>query len=139
MKAIIDTNILIYDTFEDSVFHERAKILLNELDEWIIPEIVIYEYIWFMKGLDVDVDNVLEKVREYLLHAKGVLTTSNAYDVIKSLESVYSEKLSLSRFNDKLILTIAIKNKIPIATFDMKLRKQALKNNLIILPQELSF
>ncbi len=36
MRAVIDTNVLVYDTFEDSVHHERAKKLLDDLDGWVI-------------------------------------------------------------------------------------------------------
>lgn len=67
MKAVIDTNVLIYDTLEDSVFHEEARGLLERLEEWLIPLIVVYEYIWFMKGLNVSVGDALAKTEEYLL------------------------------------------------------------------------
>ena len=33
MRAVIDTDVLVYDTFEDSVFHEEAKKLIEELSE----------------------------------------------------------------------------------------------------------
>jgi len=45
MKALIDTNVLVYDTFEDSIYHAEAKKLLDSLDRWIIPSIVIHEYV----------------------------------------------------------------------------------------------
>lgn len=35
MKAVIDTDVPIYDTFEDSVFHEEARALLEKLGEWL--------------------------------------------------------------------------------------------------------
>ncbi|MEM3677057.1 MAG: PIN domain-containing protein [Candidatus Bathyarchaeia archaeon] len=134
MKAVLDTNILIYDSFEDSVFHMEARRLLDELEEWVIPCIVVHEYVWFMKGLGVDIKDVLEKVKEYLLHVKGFLASEEEGDIVRSLGMVYSEGLSLSKFNDKLILTIALREKIPIATFDAKLRGQALRKGLATLP-----
>lgn len=135
MRAVVDTNVLIYDTFEDSAFHEKARTLLEELDEWRMPSIVIHEYVWFMKGLGVSVRDVLEKVREYVLHAKSVLIVEERDDAIRSLEAISSEELPLSRFNDKLILNMAVKDRIPVATFDMKLRRQVLEKGLIVLPQ----
>ena len=41
MRAVID------DTFEDSVHHSEAKNLLDSLDEWILPTIVIHEYVGY--------------------------------------------------------------------------------------------
>lgn len=136
MRAVVDTNVLIYDTFEDSAFHEEARRLLDELEEWVILPIVVHEYVWFMKGLGVDVGDALEKVKEYLLHAKAVLIAEETGDTIRSLEAIASKGLPLSRFNDKLILTMAVREGAPIATFDSKLRGQAIERGLTILPQE---
>lgn len=45
LEAVIDTNVLVCDTFEDSIHHEGAARLLDSLDHWLIPPIVIYEYV----------------------------------------------------------------------------------------------
>ena len=47
MKAVIDTNILIYDLVEDSELHKEAEELLDSLEEWLIPSLVIHEFTWF--------------------------------------------------------------------------------------------
>jgi len=47
MKAVIDTNILIYDLVEDSEFHKEAGELLDSLEEWLIPSLVIHEFTGF--------------------------------------------------------------------------------------------
>ncbi|MEM2122411.1 MAG: PIN domain nuclease [Candidatus Bathyarchaeia archaeon] len=95
---------------------------------------MVHEYVWFMKGLGVDVKDVLEKVKEYPLHVKGFLAAEEEGDVVGSLGMVSFEGLSLSKFNDKLILTIALRGRIPMATFDAKLREQALRKGLTTLP-----
>ena len=51
MKAVIDTNVLVYDTFEDSLYHKEARKLLDDLDVWIIPIIVIHKYGLGLKGI----------------------------------------------------------------------------------------
>lgn len=51
MRALLDTNVLIYDTYEDSTRHSKASSILDELDEWVISLIVVYEYAWFLKGI----------------------------------------------------------------------------------------
>lgn len=134
MRAVIDTNVLIYDTFRDSIFHGKASSLLDGLEEWIIPLIVIYEYVWFMKGLGMDMRDSIEKTKEYILQPKSNIVAGGVSDLIKALDIISSEGLSLSRFNDEVILSIALKIGC-IATFDDKLRRQALKKGLMVLSQ----
>ena len=66
MCAVVDTNVLVYDTFDDSAFHEEARALLGE---WLIPAIVVYEYVWLIREFEVALDDVVRKVREYILSA----------------------------------------------------------------------
>lgn len=124
MRAVIDTNVLVYDTFEDSVYHSEAKELLDALDEWIIPLIVIHEYVWLMKSLSIGVDDVVYKVEEYIEHKKTRITKEEPEDIVGALERVRREKLRLSRYNDEVLLSVAAKIGI-LATFDKKLRNQA--------------
>jgi len=69
-EAVIDTNVLVYDTFEDSVYHESASQLLDDLDRWLIPLISIYEYVWLLKGLSISLVDVKEKLLEYAVCEK---------------------------------------------------------------------
>jgi len=48
-EAVVDTNILVYDTFEDPLYHETAARLLDNLDRWLVPLIAIYEYVRVLK------------------------------------------------------------------------------------------
>ncbi len=50
-KAIVDTNVIIYDYVEDSEYHKEAEAILDSLSKWIIPVIVIHELVWFLKGI----------------------------------------------------------------------------------------
>jgi rRNA-processing protein FCF1 len=45
-----------------------------------------------------------------------------------------SEKASLSRFNDKLVLSIATRKKIPLLTFDKELQGQAKRFGVKVMP-----
>ena len=130
-----DTNVLIYDTFEDSIYHEEAKNILNSLKEWIIPTIVLHEYVWALKSLKIDVKTVLEKVEEYVYHVKTKTVYETQDDVIYSLKTILHDRLSLLRYNDMVILSIAIRLRAPLATFDKKLRTQAEKTNVKVLPE----
>lgn len=137
MKAVIDTNVLVYDTFEDSIYHEDAVRLLNRLDKWVIPFIVFYEYVWFLKGVEMSPENTYEKVLEYLEDEKTVIVCETAWEVKWSLTKIVREKLSLSRFNDKVILATAVKRRLPLASFDKQLRNQAVKYGVITLPSSI--
>lgn len=41
---------------------------------------MVYEYIWFMKGLNVSAKDALAKTEEYLLLPKGALVVEGARD-----------------------------------------------------------
>ncbi len=45
MEGVVDTNVLIHDTIEDSEFHEAAASDLGRLDRWLVPTVVIEEYV----------------------------------------------------------------------------------------------
>ena len=134
MKALIDTNVLIYDTFEDSIFHRDARKLLDSLNIWYLPLIVLYEYVWFMKGLGVSAKDVYDKVLEYIESERTRVVAETGKIVLSALTSILDENISLSRFNDKILVQIALEGKIPIASYDRKLRSQARKHGLTILP-----
>ena len=65
-EAVADTNVLVYDTFEDSLYHETPARLLDSLDRWLVPLIVVYEYVWFLKGLNVRPADARDKLLEYI-------------------------------------------------------------------------
>ncbi len=56
MKVLIDTNVIIYDLFEDPQFHKEAEEILDSSEGWVIPSIVIHELVWFLR------DNKAENV-----------------------------------------------------------------------------
>jgi len=134
-EAVIDTNILIYDTFEDSLHHKEAAKLLDELDRWLIPLIVLYEFIWFLKGLSVSVIDARDKLLEYITCRKCAVIREGMDDVKWAISAVVEEKLSLSRFNDKIVLSLALHKGIPLATYDLKLRSQAAGLGVPLLPK----
>jgi len=97
MRAVIDTNVLIYDTFEDSIYHSEAKNLLDTLEQ-------------------------------------TKLIGESEKSITSALNSVLKENFSLSRYNDKVILSLALGKGLSLATFDEKLRKQAIASGLKVLP-----
>ncbi len=137
MRAVLDTNVLVYDTFEDSMFHAEASAIMDELEAWVLPLIVVYEYVWFMRGLGVDAKTTLRKVEDYTLSPKTLMVEGDRGIVRSALGIIIGEDASLSRFNDKVILLVAGRMGIPVVTFDQRLRTQAEKHKVPYYPRKL--
>lgn len=133
-EAVIDTNVLVYDTFEDSLHHEVAARLLDDLDRWLIPLIVLYEYVWLLKGMNLSVTDVRDKLLEYVVEEKCVVVREGVHELRWAISVIAEEGLSLARFNDKVILSIAVRHGVPLATFDARLRRQATKLGVHLIP-----
>jgi len=136
-SAVLDTNVIVYDTFEDSLYHEIARDILDSLDTWVLPLIVLYEYVWLMKELDVGLEDISAKVQEYAWDPKAKVTSGGRDAVRWALATLMEEGISASRFNDKVVLSIAEREGIPIATFDRRLRTQALREKVEVLPSSI--
>lgn len=137
MHAVIDTNVLIYDTFSNSGFHKEARALLDSLDKWCIPPIVIQEYVWFFKNQGFSVKEARTMLSEYTSDPRFKGLVEDHKVILRALELLEKEKLSLSRFNDVIILTHTLE-KGYLATFDQKLRKLAERLGVEVLPENLS-
>jgi hypothetical protein len=119
MRAVIDTNVLIYDLVEDSEIHKEAEELLDSLEEWLIPSIVVHELVWFLRANGID--NV-EYVRSYVTNEKAKVLCDDDEVIGRALEILIRERLSLSRYNDVVILAHAIESESPLATKDKALK-----------------
>ncbi|NJE25904.1 PIN domain-containing protein [Thermococcus sp. MV5] len=135
MHAVIDTNVLIYDTFEDSGFHKEARTLLNSLHKWYIPTIVLQEYMWFFKRNNLPLASAKAMISEYTSDPRFKGLEDSYKGVLYALSVLEKENLSISRFNDVLILYHAVTKKYPLATFDEKLRKLAGRYEVEVLPK----
>jgi len=121
MSAVVDTNVLIFDTFEDSDSHREAAEALDALEEWVIPGIVFHEYVWFMKDQDVKVEETKMKVNEYLTDAKTRFRPVDADDVAFAVQNARR----LGEYNDHLILSSARRLGSTLLTFDRGLAARA--------------
>ena len=134
-EAVIDTSVLVYDTFSDSVYHEQAAQLLDSLDSWVIPLIVIYELVWFLKGFSLEARVVREKVLDYAGDERAVIACEGVEGVRWALNALVEEGVSVARFNDKVVLSVAVRRGVPLATFDARLRRQAERMGIEVLPE----
>ena len=123
--SVIDTNVLVYDTFEDTSRHAEARALLDSLPEWRVPTVVFVEFAAFLNRSGLQRRQVLEKLREFVSDPRFRLVSVELEDVLASLELVERERLSTLRINDKLILSVARRLGVPLLTFDRRLERQA--------------
>jgi predicted nucleic acid-binding protein len=121
MSAVIDTNVLVFDTFEDSDSHRDAVEALDSLEEWAIPGIVLHEYVWFMKDQKMEAAETRMKVYEYLMDAKTRFRPVDADDIAFAVGNVRR----LGEYNDLIILSPAKRLGLPLLTFDKGLAARA--------------
>lgn len=125
-EVVVDTNVLIYDTFEDSVLHKEAKKLLDKIERQIIPSVVLEEFIIFLVKIGVSKDFTKRKIKEILTSERVELIPLKREDFKFALHLISGRDLSFRRINDKLILSLTKRRKIPLATFDAELKKECL-------------
>jgi len=119
----VDTNVLVFDTYEDSELHEQARKKLEEAEGWILPGIVVHEYVWALRGLKARLSFARDKVEEYLLSDKATFSSDSQDDVLFATRG----GSSFSRYNDYLILSHARRLGVHLLTFDADLRRDAQK------------
>jgi rRNA-processing protein FCF1 len=83
----------------------------------------------------VEPAHVREKLLEYLTGEKCSLVREGADEVRWAISTVVEEGLSVARFNDKVVLSIALRRRVPLATFDAKLRSQAKRLGIQAVPE----
>ena len=131
MSAVIDTNVLIFDTFEDSEFHERASDGLDSLEKWYLPDIVFHELMWFFRSRAIELSNAKTKIEEYLTHEKSIFSSCTPDDVRFAVNLK-----NYRNYNDYLILSAAKRLEQPLFSFDEELEKSARKNALRMIKKK---
>lgn len=127
MEAIVDTNVLLGDYLEDSEFHERAKGILDSLNAWLVPSVVIEEFVYSLRQLGVSDNLIGRKAKELLEDERMNVVPIGRSDIANSVDILESEKISFGRFNDKLILSVAVRRRRSLATFDRALKSECSK------------
>ena len=135
MKLLPDTNVLIYDTVEDSEYHAIASEIIDKATQIYIPSIVIHEYIWVMLKLLQAPLNIVEiKLHEYLDDPRTVYMLESVDILTNALKMLAEDKQSVREVNDYIILSTVQKYGLILATFDEKLRKIAISRNVKVVP-----
>jgi len=124
-EAVVDTNAIIYYVVEDSPMHEEAETLLDSLDVWHMPTVVIHELVWFFKKAAPEEGiGVLRALLEYekaVIHCEVAATLRGAVGA------------GLTNYNDAVVILTAKKLGIPLVTFDARMAKRAKAHGVSVL------
>jgi predicted nucleic acid-binding protein len=135
MKLLLDTNVLIYDTVEDSEYHSIASEIIDRAVQIFIPSTVIHEYLWIMlKLLQVPLNIIEIKLRDYLDDPRTVYISEDIDVLINALNMLIEDKQDVKEINNYIILSTARKYNLMLATFDKRLRKIAINRNVKVIP-----
>jgi len=135
MRLLPDTNLLVYDTVENSENHNDAAKIIDEAEKIIVPSIVIHEYIWVMlRVVQAPLSFIAFKVCEYLEDPRVIYMLETADVIVGALKMLEENKEDSREINDYIILAMALRQKSTLATFDQKLRKKALEKGLEVAP-----
>ncbi|MEM1595486.1 MAG: PIN domain-containing protein, partial [Ignisphaera sp.] len=135
LKLLLDTNVLVYDTVEDSEHHGEATEIIDRAKEIYIPSIVVHEFIWVMLRLiQTPINFTLLKVREYLEDPRTRYILEPEKVLIEALKMLEEDKENVKEINDYIILSTAIYYSLALATFDKKLKKRATERGIEVLP-----
>ena len=134
MKLLVDTNVLVYDTVEDSRHHELAKKIIDSAKELWLPSIVIHEYIWVMLKLGVHPEFLTMKLQEYLEDRRTVYIAEDPKVLYNALKFLKEKRANIKEINDFIILFFANHYNLTLATFDRKLKENALSIGVSVIP-----
>ena len=135
MRVLVDTNVLVYDTVEDSEYHSDASAIIDNATELVIPSIVVHEYVWVLaRRLAVSLNLISMKLREYLEdpRVKYLLEDLGIYE--RAFKMMIEDGASAAEMNDYIILSTAINERAALATFDRDLAKRAVKRGIRVMP-----
>ena len=129
MSAVLDTNVLIFDTFADSEFHLQAASTLDSMERWSLPGIVFHELIWFFKVRKIELSRARTKVEEYMANEKASFSPCTADDIRFAM----TRMKEYSQYNDLIVLSTAKRLGLPLFTFDEELKKSAKENSVRVV------
>jgi hypothetical protein len=117
VEGVVDTNVLISCLIRDDINHRKAKEIIEGLEKWYLPTIVIHEFVWFLKSQKLKITLAIP----FIEHSKSLIIPIEKEDILFALKNSVEKP---SEYNDFLILSVALRMKKELITFD-----EELKNN----------
>ena len=133
MTVLVDTNVLVYDTIENSPHQDSASEFIDESEDPIINSLSIVELGFVLPRYGLDNESVRMKTEE-LLHSDYFTVFWLSEKMMEKVSSFMVEnKLSFRDFNDWIIAYDAYSRKVPLATFDKILQKKCKKLGIQVI------
>jgi predicted nucleic acid-binding protein len=128
-RVVVDTNVLVYATFEDMEHHEEAYDILLKYNV-VIPYIVLYEFLGVLARLTKNISVIMIKLSELtefeIIHED--------LDVVRSgIVMMRDDNAPIDMINDYVILSVAMLEG-SLATYDRRLRNLASKRGVVVMP-----
>jgi len=118
-RILVDTNVLVYSTFEDSDRHEEALRILSE-EKVVIPRVVIHEFIWVLAKLTNDAELIKRKVEEL---KDFEVIAEELDDIVDGVKTLSDDGRTLRMINDYVILALAKRLNLELATYGPRVKK----------------
>jgi predicted nucleic acid-binding protein len=103
---------------ESSPMHVEAEALLDSLDVWHMPAVIIHELVWFFKKAAPEEGVGASRVRE-------------SGDPLRRRRQAVGA--GLTHYNDAVVILTAKKLGIPLVTFDARMAKRAKAHGVSVL------
>ena len=129
-EAVVDTNLLIYYFFEDQERRGEAIRVLEGLEIWVVPAVVLMELAWFCRGIGLGWRETRDLMVSVLMREEVKVEPLTEEDFLEAL-STCGDPLE---FEDELILAVAERLGLPVATLDSELRERASSRGVPVLP-----
>ncbi len=137
MKVLVDTNVLIYETFEDFERHAEATDIVYT-NEVYIPTIVLHEYIWLLlRHFSISYAQAAAKLEQLLSEKNIHVICENLSDLAAGIRMAAEDGAKPSNINDYIILASALNRGLALATYDRELRRAGARRAITVLPATL--
>ncbi|WP_066794105.1 PIN domain-containing protein [Caldivirga sp. MU80] len=128
-RVVVDTNVLVYATFEDMEHHEEAYDILLKYNV-VIPYIILYEFLGVLARLTKNISVIMIKLSE-LMEFEII---HEDLDVVRSgIVMMRDDNAPIDMMNDYVILSVAMLEG-SLATYDRRLRNLASKRGVVVMP-----
>ena len=135
VRVLVDTDVLLHDTFDDSEKHVEAAEILDEADRVYLPSIVVHEYLWLLlTKFKQSPDAVREKLEEYFGDARFIYVSENSEVFLRALEMMREDGADPYMVNDYIILVLAQRLGATLATYDEELKQIARRRKVPTIP-----
>ncbi|MDW8074113.1 MAG: PIN domain-containing protein, partial [Nitrososphaerota archaeon] len=107
---------------------------IDDAQEMAIPAIIIHEFIWVMLKYSVQPSTITAKIREYLEDPRTRYIDEPVEALAHALKMLENDKAELKNVNDYIILSLAKRFNVVLATFDTELKKIAATKGVAVVP-----